>query len=160
MVCRTPRVAPLILLPVVACATSSVVTPVRAWSLPGPCESRFQPNSYGQIEEDPQPVLIKDDDELEEHVECSADHEASYDFSVEQLAMFRLGSRNGQSFKALRVEDDGRTVTLVVETSRYCGGTRPQTTAETFFYRVPKRTRALKTQLVPANEPPCPKGLP
>jgi len=154
---------PLLPLLSLACASAGPrpVTPVRAWSLPEGCASSFYPDSFGRIEdEDKGPALIKDSDELEKHVKCREGFEADFDFDVEWIAMFPVLSENGHSFKALSIEDDGTTLTLDIETHRYCGGTRPNTKTETFFYRVPQRERALAIKLVPAEQPPCPRNLP
>ncbi len=139
-------------------ARPGAVTPVSAWPVPPNCASRFQPDSYGHVK-NVKPLLISDADELRAQVECVQGVKLDFDFSAERIAMFPFASEGG-SFKALSVEDDGEQVTLVVESSSYCGGTPPPTNTETFFYRVPRRTDALATKVVPANEPPCSPYLP
>jgi hypothetical protein len=141
-----------------ACATTSVVTPVSAWSVPEACASRFRADEYGHVK-GTDPLLIRDADELREQVECSPPRAPAYDFSLESIAMFRFASRGG-SFKPLSASDDGETVTLVVESHSYCGGTPPPMVTETFFYRVPRRTDHLATRIVPAEEPPCSPNIP
>ncbi len=134
------------------------VTPVRAWPLPPGCASRFRPDSYGHVKA-VAPLLIKDADQLRAQVECMQGVKLDFDFSAESIAMFPFASHGG-SFKALSVDDDGKQVTLLVESSSYCGGTPPPTNTATFFYRVPRRTGALATKVVPASQPPCSPDIP
>ncbi len=134
------------------------VTPVSPWPMPPHCASRFRPDSYGQVK-DATPLLIKDADQLQAQVECAQGATLDFDFSEEWIAMFPFVSKGG-SFKPLSVEDDGEHVTLIVESTSYCGGTPPPTNTETFFYRVPRRTDALATKVVPASQPPCSPYIP
>lgn len=139
-------------------ASAPEVTAAAAWPMPVGCASRFRPDSYGHVK-DAKPLLIKDMAALLEQVECREDVKLDFDFSAGWVAMFRFTSQGG-SFKELSVEDVGGTVTLTVESTSYCGGARPPTTAEAFFYVVPRRTGTLATKVVPADQPPCSPFLP
>jgi hypothetical protein len=104
-------------------------------------------------------AMISTPAQFRDFVRCQPGSTAPFDFSREWLAVFSFSSEGGNA-TPLKVHDDGKTLTLVVDLQQYCGGMRPKRITHQFMYRVPAAPRRLTTNFVPKAQPPCPPNLP
>jgi hypothetical protein len=145
-----------------ACATNKpprdpAHVTLALWTPPEGC-AFVAGSSLERVTEKTSAVMIKDADDLRKIVGCTDDKRDAFAFDDEWLATFTFVSQGG-SFEPLGLRDDGETLTLDVESRRYCGGTRPPTKVARIVYRVPAERRALATNVRP-DQPPCPPGVP
>ncbi len=156
----SPTPAPATATVVVAAASSAPSpspaprsAPIEAtpWSAPGGCG--VQPS------ETMRNTLIRTEAQLRAFVRCKDGAPPPLDLNATWLAVFSLQTEGGTATPG-KVHDDGKTLTLDVQTTRYCGGMAPRRIQHTFVYRVAPEPRELRVNRSAANEPPCPTGLP
>lgn len=156
-----PAPAAVVVVPPVAsvsqAATASVpsprppVSPTR-WSAPAGCAIHRTAATRN--------TLLRTEAQLRDFLRCKDGVSLPLDVTAEWLAVFSLQTEGGMAMPG-EVHDDGKTLTLDVGTTTYCGGAAPRRIEHVFVYRVAPEPRHVRVNRRSADGGgPCPAGLP